>query len=67
MQYLLYLRGIPTEIIGQLTNLYSETESAVRCMLGGGWVEGRKEGGVSSFFPVNTGVRQGCVHAFVFS
>ncbi|KAG0729200.1 (E3-independent) E2 ubiquitin-conjugating enzyme UBE2O [Chionoecetes opilio] len=45
---LLRLRGIPASTIG----LYSGTESAVKC-----W------GGVSSFFPVNTGVRQGCVLA----
>ena len=49
---LLRLRGIPARIIGLLTGLYYETVSAVK---GGG--------GVSSFFPVNTGVRQGCVLA----
>ena len=49
---LLCLRGIPAGIIGLLTGLYSGTESAVK------W-----EGGVSSFFPVHTGVRQGCVLA----
>ena len=49
---LLRLRGIPPRIIGLLTGLYSETVSAVKC--------GK---GVSSFFPVNTGVRQGCVLA----
>ena len=49
---LLRLRGIPARIIGLLTGLYSGTVSAVKC-----------GGGVSSFFPVNTGVRQGCVLA----
>ena len=45
---LLRLRGIPARIIGLLTGLYSGTVSAVKC-----------GGGVASFFPVNTGVRQG--------
>ncbi|KAG0713639.1 Pikachurin [Chionoecetes opilio] len=49
---LLRLRGIPARTIGLMTGLYSGTESAVKC-----------GGGVSSFFPVNTGVRQGCVLA----
>ena len=49
---LLRLRGIPARIIGLLTGLYTGTESAVKC-----------GGGVSGFFPVNTGVRQGCVLA----
>ena len=49
---LLRLRGIPARIIGLLTGLYSGTESAVKC-----------GGGVSCFFPVNAGVRQGCVLA----
>ena len=35
-----------------LSGLYSGTESVVKC-----------GGGVSSFFPVHTGVRQGCVLA----
>ena len=43
---LLHLRGIPARIIGLLTGLFSGTVSAVKC-----------GGGVSSFFPVNTGVR----------
>ena len=43
---LLRLRGILARVIGLLTGLYSETVSAVKC-----------GGGVSSFFPVNTGVR----------
>ena len=45
----LHLRRIPAGIIGLLSGLYSRTESAV--------------GGVSSFFPVHTGVRQGCILA----
>ena len=48
---LLHLRGIPARIIVLLTGLYSGTVSAVKC-----------GGGVFSF-PVNTGVRQGCVLA----
>ena len=46
------LRGIPAGIIGLLSGLYSDTESAVKC-----------GGGVSDFFPVTAGVRQGCVLA----
>ena len=42
----LRLRGIPTRIIGLLTGLYSGTVSHVKF-----------GGGVSSCFPVNTGVR----------
>ena len=49
---LLHLRGIPIRIIGLLSALYSGTVSAVKC-----------GGGMSSFFPVNTAVRQGCVLA----
>ena len=49
---LLRLHGILARIIGLLTSLNSETVSAVKC-----------GGGVFSFFPVNTGVRQGCVLA----
>ena len=49
---LLHLHGIPARITGLLTGLYSGTVSAVKC-----------GGGVSSIFPVNTGVRQGCVLA----
>ncbi|KAG0723422.1 Transposon TX1 uncharacterized protein [Chionoecetes opilio] len=49
---LLRLRGIPARTIGLITGLYSGTESAVKC-----------RAGVSSFFPVNTGVRQGCILA----
>ena len=48
----LLLREIPARIIGLLTGLYSGTVSAMKC-----------GEGVSRFFPVNTGVRQGCVHA----
>ena len=49
---LLRLHGIPARIIGLLSGLYSGTESAVEC-----------DGGVSSFFPVHKGVRQGCILA----
>ena len=49
---LLGLRGIPAGIIALMSGLYSETESAVKC-----------GGGVSDFFPVASGVRQGCVLA----
>ena len=49
---LLRLRGIPEEILGLVRALYSGTESAVR-----------HGGGTSEFFPVSTGVRQGCVLA----
>ena len=49
---LLRLRGIPARIIDLLTGLYSGTVSAVKHGVG-----------VSSFFPVNTGVRHGCVLA----
>ncbi|KAG0697185.1 Tetratricopeptide repeat protein 17 [Chionoecetes opilio] len=50
---LLRFRWIPARrTIGLMTGLYSGTESAVKCGTG-----------VSSFFPVNTGVRQGCVLA----
>ena len=49
---LLRFRGIPAAILDLLVGLYAGTESAVKC-----------GGGVSSFFPVNSGVRQGCVLA----
>ena len=49
---LLCLRGIPVRIIGLLTGLYYSHVSAVKC-----------GGGVFSFFPVNTSVRQVCVLA----
>ena len=49
---ILRLRGIPTKIIDLISSLYTGTESAVKC-----------GGGISSFFPVNSGVRQGCVLA----
>ena len=49
---ILRLRGIPTRIIGLIASLYTGTESAVKC-----------GGGLSSFFPVSSGVRQGCVLA----
>ena len=49
---ILRVRGIPARIIDLMTGLYSGTVSAVKC-----------GGGISSFFPVNSGVRQGCVLA----
>ena len=49
---LLRLRGIPVVILDLVVGLYTGTESAVKC-----------GGGVSSFFPVESGVRQGCVLA----
>ena len=45
-------RGIPAGIVALLASLYSGTVSAVRVA-----------GGISEFFPVNSGVRQGCVLA----
>jgi len=49
---LLELRGIPPRLVSLISALYSGTESAVKC------------GAVTSdFFPVLTGVRQGCVLA----
>ena len=49
---LLRLRGIPEKILALVRALYTDTESAVRY-----------GGGTSEFFPVHTGVRQGCVLA----
>ena len=49
---LLELRGIPPQLVGLITALYSDSESAVKC-----------GGSISDFFPVHTGVRQGCVLA----
>ncbi|XP_069995851.1 uncharacterized protein [Penaeus vannamei] len=49
---ILRLRGIPTRIIGLIASLYTGTESAVKC-----------NGGLSSFFPVSSGAKQGCVLA----
>ena len=43
---------ISTRIIGHIASLYTGTESAVKC-----------GGGLSSFFPVSSGVRQSCVLA----
>ncbi len=48
----LRLRGISARIISLLYGLYSGTESVVNC-----------GGGMSSFFPVSTEVRQICVLA----
>ena len=50
---LLEFRRISAGIVGLLTGLYSRTESVMK------W----EEVSVSSLFPVNTGVRQGCVLA----
>ena len=48
----LRLRGIPTALVELISSLYTGSESAVKC------------GGTSSdFFPVTTGVKQGCVLA----
>ena len=49
---LLRSRGIPSKLVNLISELYSDTSSAVRC-----------GGGISDFFPVNCGVRQGCVLA----
>ncbi|XP_069977663.1 uncharacterized protein [Penaeus vannamei] len=46
---ILGLIGIPSRIIGLIASLYTGTISAVKC-----------GGGLSSFFPVNLEVRQGC-------
>ena len=48
----LQLRGVPTKLVDLIAALYSGTESAVRC-----------GGAISDFFPVDSGVRQGCVLA----
>ena len=49
---LLRFRGVPQTLINLLFNLYSGTESAVRC-----------GSSISEFFPVSTGVGQGRVEA----
>ena len=49
---LLELRGIPSQLVRLISALYSGTESAVKC-----------GAATSDFFPVQTGVRQGCVLA----
>ena len=46
------LRGVLTKLINLSYDLYSGTESAVRC-----------GGSISDLFPVVAGVRQGCVLA----
>uniref|UniRef100_A0A8C3A210 Reverse transcriptase domain-containing protein n=1 Tax=Cyclopterus lumpus TaxID=8103 RepID=A0A8C3A210_CYCLU len=46
------LRGVPPKLLTLISNLYSGAVSAVRC-----------GDTISDFFPVNTGVRQGCVLA----
>ena len=49
---LLELRGIPPRLVCLISALYTGTESAVKCGVA-----------TSDFFPVQTGVRQGCVLA----
>ena len=49
---ILGLRGVPPNLIDLMSELYSDTESAVRC-----------GGTISDLFPVVTGVHQGCVLA----
>ena len=49
---ILGLRGVPPKLIDLMSELYSGTESAVRC-----------GGTISDLFPVVTGVCQGCVLA----
>ena len=49
---ILGLRWVPPKLIDLTSELYSGTESAVRC-----------GGTISDLFPVVTGVRQGCVLA----
>ena len=54
--WILGLRGVPPKLINLMCDLYSGTESAVRC-----------GGTISDLFPVVTGVRQGCILAPHFS
>ena len=50
---ILALGGIPPpKLVSLISGLYSGTESAVMC-----------DGTISDYFPVNNGVRQGCVFA----
>ena len=49
---ILGLRGVPPKLINLMSELYSGTESAVRC-----------SDTISNIFPVVTGVHQGCVLA----
>ena len=54
---ILGLRGVPPKLIDLMSEPYSGTESAVRCV-----------GTISYLFPVVTGVRQGCALALtIFS
>ena len=48
----LELRGIPPRLVRLISALYTDTSSVVRC-----------GGGISDSFPVNSGVRQGCILA----
>ena len=52
LERILGLRGVPPKLIDLMSELYSGTESAVRC-----------GGTIYDLFPVVTGVRQGCVLA----
>ena len=49
---ILHLHGVPPKLIDLMSELYYETESAVRC-----------GGTISDLFPIVTGVCQGCVLA----
>ena len=49
---ILDFRGVPPKLINLMSQLYSGTESAVRC-----------GDAISDLFPVGIGVRQGCVLA----
>ena len=49
---ILALRGILPKLVKLISDLYSGSESVVRC-----------DGTISDYFPVNTGVRRGCVLA----
>ena len=49
---ILAFRGIPPKLVSLLSGLYSGTKSPVSC-----------DGTISTYFPVNNVVRQGCVLA----
>ena len=49
---MLELRGISPVFVQLISSLYSDMESNVKC-----------DGTVADFFPVQTGVRQGCILA----
>ncbi len=48
----LQFQGVPSKLVDLIAALYSGTESVVRC-----------GGAISDFFPVDSGVCQGCVLA----